>query len=145
MMYLAEMYEKDDSLYPKNPRVRALVNQRLFFDATLYQNFGAYFFEQMSLNKPADESKIQPIKNCLGFLNGFLEGVTWICGDNMTIADIALVATISTLDVSAGCDLSGYPNIVRWYEQCKKSIPGYEANQEGAEVYRKNFAKAKSF
>lgn len=145
IIYLAEKYGKDDSLYPKIPKDRALVNQRLFFDLSMYQNFGAYFFGQVYFNKPADESKIQPIKDSLKFLDGFLEGQEWSCGDNMTIADIALVATISTFDVSAEMDLSGYPNIIRWYEKCKKSIPGYDANQEGAEDYRKFYAKVKKF
>lgn len=41
IMYLAEKYGKDDSLYPKDVKKRALVNQRLFFDiGTLYQRFG---------------------------------------------------------------------------------------------------------
>ena len=42
-MYLADKYDKSDSLYPKDPVKRALVNQRLFFDmGTLYQRFGDY-------------------------------------------------------------------------------------------------------
>ena len=41
MTYLAEQYGKDDSLYPKDPKKRAMVNQRLYFDmGTLYQRFG---------------------------------------------------------------------------------------------------------
>ena len=39
--YLVDQYGKDDSLYPKDPKQRAVVNQRLYFDAgTLYQRFG---------------------------------------------------------------------------------------------------------
>lgn len=38
LSYLAEKYGKDDSLYPKDPQKRAIVNQRLYFDmGTLYQ------------------------------------------------------------------------------------------------------------
>lgn len=33
LSYLVEQYGKDDSLYPKDPYQRALVNQRLFFDS----------------------------------------------------------------------------------------------------------------
>lgn len=40
MVYLVEKYGKDDSLYPKDPKARAIVNQRLYFDmGTLYQRF----------------------------------------------------------------------------------------------------------
>lgn len=40
LTYLIEKYGKDDSLYPKDPKARAVVNQRLYFDmGTLYQRF----------------------------------------------------------------------------------------------------------
>lgn len=32
--YLVRQYAEDDSLYPKNPQLKALVDQRLYFDAT---------------------------------------------------------------------------------------------------------------
>lgn len=42
--YLANNYGKDDSLYPKDPKKRGLVDQRLYFDiGTLYQRFADYF------------------------------------------------------------------------------------------------------
>lgn len=41
LMYLASKYGKDDSLYPKDPQKRAVVDMRLFFDvSTLYPKFG---------------------------------------------------------------------------------------------------------
>lgn len=41
MAYLVSQYGKTDELYPKDPKKRALVDQRLYFDAgTLYQRFG---------------------------------------------------------------------------------------------------------
>jgi glutathione S-transferase len=42
--YLADQYGKDDSLYPKDPKQRTIINQRLYFDiGTLYQNFIDYY------------------------------------------------------------------------------------------------------
>lgn len=44
LMYLADKYGKDDSLYPKDIKKRALVDQRLYFDmGTLYSSFAAYY------------------------------------------------------------------------------------------------------
>lgn len=44
LTYLASMYATDDKLYPKDVRIRALVDQRLHFDlGTLYQRTFDYF------------------------------------------------------------------------------------------------------
>lgn len=44
MTYLASAYGKNDSLYPKDLKKRAIVDQRLYFDmGTLYAAFGAYY------------------------------------------------------------------------------------------------------
>lgn len=42
--YLADQYGKNDTLYPKDPKKRALVDQRLYFDiGTLYARFADYY------------------------------------------------------------------------------------------------------
>ena len=42
--YLCNMYAKDDTWYPKDPKKRALVDHRLMFEAWfLYRNFFDYY------------------------------------------------------------------------------------------------------
>merc|ERR1712141_328389 len=43
--YLANVYAKDDSIYPKDPKVRAKVDQLMYFDmGQLYKSFGDCFY-----------------------------------------------------------------------------------------------------
>merc|ERR1711942_20540 len=141
--YLASQYGKDDSLYPKDPKKRALVDRFLYFDmGTLYHRFGEYVYPVMfrGQDKP-DPEKLEKLNEAFGWLNGWLEGKKYITGDTVTVADHSLVASVSTF-VAGGIDVSKYPNIVAWLEECKK-LPGYdEVNTPGAEEFGK-MAKAK--
>lgn len=50
MTYLVSAYAKDDTLYPKDLKVRALVDQRLHFDlGTLCQRSMDYFVSSLEL------------------------------------------------------------------------------------------------
>lgn len=141
MTYLVEKYGKDDSLYPKCPQKRAVVNQRLYFDmGTLYTAFANYYYPQVMKNLPADPEMFTKMEVAFDFLNTFLEGHEYAAGDSLTVADFALLATVSTYDV-AGFDFSKYANVKRWYEHCKTTAPGFEENWEGCLELKKWFNK----
>lgn len=75
MVYLVEKYGKTSSLYPTDPKARALVNQRLYFDmGTLYDRFAAYCYPQIFAKQPADPEKLTKLEEALGFLNTYLDG-----------------------------------------------------------------------
>lgn len=142
IVYLAEKYSKNESIYPKCPKKRALINQRLFFDAgTLYQAFYDTYIIRFLSNKPIDEEKIKKIETAFEFLNTFLEGQTYVAGDSLTLADISLLATVSSFDV-AKYDFSKYANVSRWYENLKKSTPGWKENWAGCVEYEKLLNKS---
>lgn len=92
MIYLAEKYGKSDSLYPSDPRARAIVNQRLYFDmGTLYQRLADYYYPQIFAKQPANPENEKKLNDALAFLDKFLESQTYAAGNDLTIADISLV------------------------------------------------------
>ncbi|KAF3421802.1 hypothetical protein E2986_11895 [Frieseomelitta varia] len=134
--YLANQYGKDDSLYPKDPKKRALVDQRLYFDAcTLYKAFIDYYYPIFIYKAPRDPTKYVAIGTALSFLEKFLEGQDYVAGKTMTLADLAIVVTVSTLEVSS-YDLSKYKNVIRWFARIKSEAPKYEDNDVGAKVLK---------
>lgn len=134
--YLVEKYGKNDSLYPKDPKKRAVVNQRLYFDmGTLYQRFADYYYPQMMAKLPADPEKLKKAEEAVELLDGFLANSTYAAGDKITIADYSLIASFSTFDV-AGYDYSRFENVSRWYELCKTTLPGIEVNNDGLEIMK---------
>ncbi|XP_054725701.1 glutathione S-transferase 1-1-like [Anastrepha obliqua] len=138
LVYLVQKYGKDDSLFPKCPKKQAVVNQRLYFDmGTLYKAFADYYYPQIFAKKPADPEMYKKMEAAFDLLNTFLEGNSYVAGDQLTVADLSILASVSTFDV-AGFDISKYPNVARWYENAKK-VPGWEENYEGVLEFKKFF------
>lgn len=145
MGYLVNKYGKDDRLYPKDPVKRAIVDQRLYFDlGVLYQRFADYYFPQILHLAPADPDKYKKIEEGMRFFNCFLEGQKYAAGNDITIADLSLLATVSTyVDGGAKFNLDKYPNVKRWYKDCQANAPGYEKTVAGLEMFKSFFEKTK--
>nr|UYI58578.1 glutathione S-transferase 7 [Grapholita molesta] len=97
--YLADKYGTDDLLYPKDLQQRAVVNQRLYFDASsLYVKVRAICFPILFLGETEiKESLKNDLNTTLEFLNGFLKDSKWVAGHNLTIADTSIYATVSSI------------------------------------------------
>ncbi|EDV49390.1 glutathione S-transferase 1-1 [Drosophila erecta] len=144
LIYLGEKYDKDGSLYPKDPQQRAVINQRLFFDlSTLYQSYVYYYYPQLfeDVKKPADPENVKRIDAAFDMFNTLLKGQQYAALNKLTLADFALLTTVSTFEISE-YDFRKYPEVVRWYENAKKVIPGWEENWEGCEYYKKLYLGA---
>ncbi|KAH8388423.1 hypothetical protein KR093_005983 [Drosophila rubida] len=143
LVYLAQKYGKDDSLYPKDLQKQALVNQRLYFDSgVLMKAFADYYYVQLRLKQPADPEQYKKVEAAFGFLNTFLEGQLYVAGDKLTIADISLLASVSTFDV-VGFKVSDYPNVAKWYANAQKVVPGWEENWESLQQAKAIFSQKK--
>lgn len=137
MVYLVEQYSNDDTLYPKDPKQRAIVNQRLYFDAcTFYPAFSDYFYPMIFAKAMVYGEKNEKIDEALSLLELFLKGEKYVAGKNMTIADLSVVVTVSLLEVLE-YELSEYKNISRWYSMMKLYAPKYdEYNDVGVKLFK---------
>ncbi|KAH8246886.1 hypothetical protein KR032_002728, partial [Drosophila birchii] len=131
-IYLVEKYGKDDSLYPKDPQIQAVINQRLYFDHTnMYGSLAGYYFKIYATGQLGSEEDFKKVQDTFGFLNAFLEGQDYFAGNHLTLADIAILSNVTNFDV-LGFDISQYPNVAKWYANAKKVTPGWQENWVGA-------------
>lgn len=144
MCYLAEKFQIRDSLliYPTDLQKRALVHQKLCFDrGTLYERFADLYFPMFFEGARFDADKKNKLDQGYIAFNKYLaKADPWVDGKFMTIADIALAATVSTAE-AAGYEVKDYANVMRWFEHAKKHIPNYNTtNQPGVDAF-KNMVK----
>lgn len=144
LTYLVEKYGGNDaSLYPADVQQRATINQRLYFDiGTLYSTFGETILRAVRSKQPLQQTGIDKINAAFGFLNTFLADADFVAGKHLTVADIALFATVSLYEVGE-FDFAGYANVARWYKQLRETVPGRDINAAGMELARQHFARFK--
>lgn len=68
-------------------------------------------------------------------LEKFLEGNSWIAGEQLTIADFCIFATASATNVGIPIDASKYPKLVQWLKKVE-SLPASAAANEGLIAFR---------
>ncbi|XP_053605296.1 glutathione S-transferase 1 isoform X2 [Plodia interpunctella] len=137
MAYFVNAYGRDDSLYPKNPRLRAVVDQRLNFDiGTLFPRYIDVYMPVLFKGEEMSQEAVDKLNEALGWLNTIMEGKTFVAGDNLTIADISIVITFTNLD-AFDYDFSEYENLTQWFERTKKALEPYgymEIDHAGGQI-----------
>lgn len=138
MAYLISKYAKDDRYYPKDIKLRALVDQRLHFDSGMAFAALRRLMKSMIIHNENSltERMLEDLDEVYDFVEAFLEGNKWICGEQVTIADFSLIATISSLNVIEPID-SRYKNIFRWLDQAKEWPFYHEVNVDGLERFKR--------
>ncbi|CAK1545467.1 unnamed protein product [Leptosia nina] len=142
--YLLNKYGKDDFLYPAEPKLRAIVEQRLHFDSgILFPAIRGAFGPVVFQGRRNSQEEFDKIKAAYEFTEQFATN-TWLAGDQFTIADICCVTSVSSLDEIIPIDAKTYPNLYAWFKRCSeldiyksKNVPG---NKELGDVYRSKVA-----
>jgi GSH-dependent disulfide-bond oxidoreductase len=115
LVYLAE---KTGKLLPREGEARARVFEQIFFHVTgIGPAFGqaGYFQKQAPEQIPHALTRFTTeAARVMKVFDGVLASSRFVAGDEFTIADIAHFGWIWRREF-AGVDLSGYPNVWRWY------------------------------
>uniref|UniRef100_A0A2H1VR98 SFRICE020235.2 n=1 Tax=Spodoptera frugiperda TaxID=7108 RepID=A0A2H1VR98_SPOFR len=101
MAYLSDTYAKDDSWYPKDVKKRALVNEKLFFNAFVVFSrlrvVTVYYLLEKG-RKAIEQEWLDNIEEAIGFVEQFLSRTKFIALDHVTIADIAVLSHLSSVE-----------------------------------------------
>ena len=70
-------------------------------------------------------------KNTLKHFNTLIDDNKYVAGDDLTIADISLLASSTVLAINDFKDINDLPKVKSWYERLKNELPYFnEVNGE---------------
>jgi GST-like protein len=140
MLYLAE---ENGVLLPPGATARHAMMQWIMFQmSSLGPAFGQlHHFESSSERVPYALQRFEAeSRRLLGVMDGRLAVSQWLAGTQYSIADVCTWPWIRSWQMTIKKDLNGFPNVLRWYEECvaraasKTAIKLYDALKAGAAV-----------
>lgn len=131
MLYLAE----GSDLIPEDAFQRAQMNSWLFWEQYSHEtSIAVRRFKKHYLKLPDEEIDPQLMakgRRALGVMEMQLTWTDWLVGENMTCADIALVA-YTRVAHEGGFDLAQFPNVERWVSRVEGALSiGHAMPKEG--------------
>ncbi|XP_073960344.1 glutathione S-transferase 1-like isoform X2 [Choristoneura fumiferana] len=118
IVYLHEKYGKEAHahLFPSDSRKRATINQRLHFDC------GILFPRLRAVLAPTFWGKLTELSKSMkinledGYrtLEAYLSKTAYVADDVLTLADISIYSTVSSMDGIYPVDVKKYPKLKQW-------------------------------
>lgn len=132
-MYLCDKYATDDTLYPKDLGKRALVNSRLHFNSGhMFCQVRALFETVFKYKSPVlPQPKVDVVREQWEIFEGFLQDGLYLCGDELTIADLCCITSVSSVNEVVPIDADKFPKLVEWIDRLAQ-LPYYEENNGAA-------------
>ncbi|CAM1299191.1 GstD1 (predicted) [Pycnogonum litorale] len=142
--YMTDKYDICNRLMPIDIEGKATVRKFLNFDGTsLYKAVGDYFYPQMFQKQDGDAKKLKELKSKINILQDMMEDNSYVCGDVLTIADLSILATLTTLELS-DFDITEYQKVDAWIKRLKNELPYYEeTNGDGIHMFRQMLKKVR--
>jgi glutathione S-transferase len=124
MQYLADQ-KPGQTIYPEGAAARADVNRWLFWNAHHFTPAVSVLNWERLIKPMIGQGAADPVEvargtagvtRFAGVLDAHLAGKTWIAQDRVTLADLAIGATLQTM-VPAQLPVTGCPNVLAWFER----------------------------
>nr|QFU14636.1 glutathione S-transferase GSTe8 [Dendroctonus armandi] len=143
LMYLQKKYGNGTDIQPKDPQKQTRILQFLNFDC------GMLFRRMSDCLRPIfyeghtnfDPKALDRAKSSYAILDRILKEDNFVAGDNLTIADISIFATMIAQNAFLPIEEHEFPSLRKWYSQLK-SFDFYDAALKG-EVTLKDGLKTK--
>jgi glutathione S-transferase len=116
---------RGSTLLPSDAYEAAKVDEFLFWEQYSHEPYVAVCrYQVVYLGRPAaerDPDKVARAEKALDFLERALAGRSFLVGDHLSVADIALLA-YTRLAPEGGFDLSARPAVTDWIARCEAEL-----------------------
>uniref|UniRef100_A0A336L7V9 glutathione transferase n=1 Tax=Culicoides sonorensis TaxID=179676 RepID=A0A336L7V9_CULSO len=133
LMYLCDFYGKGSLLEIKTEKDRALIMNFLMFNATILFEREKIIMRKIFVtgSKEVDPKEVDAVEEAVDYLNKILGESEFVAGNQVSIADLSIVASFSTINLVLTFLEEKYQNVSKWFKKMKQ-LPCYEkGNQEG--------------
>jgi glutathione S-transferase len=144
LQYLANKYAPNSSIYPSDPKKRSIVDRTLNFDLTYFGSIRDVLIMPLFRGTEPTEQQTTNFKNNLKLLDTLIGDSKYVAGNELTIADISVLASTSLLEINEQKDIADLPNLKGWYNRVKAQLPYFEEVNGGVkELFQQMLANKK--
>ncbi|XP_063709339.1 glutathione S-transferase D4-like [Culicoides brevitarsis] len=130
-VYLIEQYATKTNLFGNSVKERALVLQRLFFNATIFHEFKSLCAPIITgAVQKYDQTTLKKLFETVELLEIYLKDQDFVAGKYVTVADFFIVNNIITM-MRLNMDLSTFKHVNEWIVRMK-TLTGFQECDQGA-------------
>lgn len=133
---MVDKYAKDNALYPVDVKLRAKINERLFYVGNyifprIFQILvGGYFRGETEIS----QTQMDEMMRGYSTIEAFLENSNYLSGSTMTLADLYLWANMESFGLVIPIDKEKFPKFDRWLSRMREH-PSTEMNKKCGEEH----------
>ncbi|XP_001360129.2 glutathione S-transferase E14 isoform X1 [Drosophila pseudoobscura] len=145
LIHLAEKFDVAGTLWPKEHDARIQVLNRMLFECSFLFRRDSDFMSEIVRRGFANVDVAhheRKLTEAYGIMEQYLERHDYMAGDQLTLADISIVTTLSTVNLMFR--LSHWPRLERWFAAMQQ-LDAYAANCTGLEKLRQTIQRIGDF